>query len=185
MKKNATKNFYVFTGFDGTLNSSDYLKVNFCNKRARPDSIEALNFLLRTLREHGYNPKLVCTSSLRISYDLMCYYLYESGLDKQEHIGVTKWVEGPRGKKILDYLRTHESKFVEAKNKVEVKMAHMLGVQPFGNYVVIDCNEALIAPYIPEDKCIPINKTVEYLTMEKVQAFLAKQGMSEEQSENV
>ncbi|MBQ9790841.1 MAG: hypothetical protein IJW24_04575 [Clostridia bacterium] len=180
--KDSIKNYYIFTGIDGTLNTTSYCHKNFANKRICKESIDALNFLIEQLKIKGYTPRLVVTSSLRYNYELMCKFFENSGLVFDGEIETTKWVDGPRGKKILSFLREQETRFIQSKNPFDVALNKVFFTKPFCDYVVIDGVKEM-ASYIPKSRHIEPDCHTQALNTQMIEDYLIREGIIESESE--
>lgn len=104
------KNFYIFLDIDGVVYDYNWLKHSN-NKasslqRFKPESINALNYLILTLEKH-YNVDLIITSTWRLfKFDELIAIFNNSGLIYDKTIHKTKDNNNPitRSKEILEYL---------------------------------------------------------------------------------
>ena len=166
--------YFVFLDIDGTLWDWEY-RLKHKGKLLRPESMNALNYLLDKLSE-SYNVKIVMTSKRRQYFKETCKLLYDSGLDsKYNNIDRTPWEEGARGKKILEYMKNQGCKFPQQNNKVVMKMLKMLRKKIFSNYVVLDDDIDKITEYIPRQRIISPNMDYNSLDLKMVKEYLSKE----------
>ena len=180
--------FYVFTGIENTLISKNFLNEYykggpaFVYEELKPDPncMQALNTLIEKL-EAQYDVRLIITSKKR-AYPVNCEnYLYSNGLKYNKPIFYTKYVSGPRGEKIVDFLESQGAEPLEFhKMPFYVRILRNLKNNPdFDNYVVIEGGKNL-SKYIPQKQIIKVQKR-DGLTMDQVGEFLDKREISLEQ----
>ena len=112
------KNFYVFLDIDGVLYDWEYLISEIKNGRMKkgklirkfkPESMEALNLLLRKL-EKNYNVSLVISSTWRRDMPFAIETLKANGLEYDKEFTRTPFSNpAQRGKQILEYLSDKEN----------------------------------------------------------------------------
>ena len=168
--------YYVFLDIDGTLWDYEYRMYNN-NGLLKPQSMEALNYLLDRISDE-HDVQIVMTSRRRKQFDSACKLLYDSGLKKcYKNIDKTPWVEGDRGKKILDYMKNSGQKFIYDNNILKQKLLRMLKKPIFDRYVVLEDESDKVVQAIPKDKLISPNIISNALSMDMVKNFLTKEGI--------
>ena len=158
--------FYIFTGIDRTLIGRDFLDKNYGPigfrigyVRTNPTSMAALNFLLENL-EKKFDTRLVITSGRREHPAYCEEYLKYNGLKYDKPLFFTRFVAGPRGEKIVDFLEEQGTTPIEFhKAPLYVRFLKYFKDNPdFNNYVVIDEPKADISKYIPKQQYHKVNK---------------------------
>ena len=168
--------YYVFFDIDGTLWDCVYRMYNK-TELLKPESMKALNYLLDEL-DKKYDLQIIMTSRRRYLFKETCELLYNSGLDrKYNKIGKTPWVEGNRGKKILDFMKNDGYKVVYENNSIKNKLAKLFNVNIFKNYVVLDDDYEGVKDYIPDDRIISPNIATNALDFSMVKEFLSAEGI--------
>jgi hypothetical protein len=153
--------FYVFSGIEKTLVSRNFLNRYYNGLsdiygvvKADPDCIEALDFLLDSLDEK-FDARLVITSKMRREESNCVNYLkLLNNLKHNKPILFTKFVDGPRGEKIVDFLDSQNASPLEFhKAPFYIKFLKNLKDNPdFKNYVVIDGKRNYLSKYIPSSQ---------------------------------
>lgn len=116
------KTFYIFLDIDGVLYDWDYIinevnsgrmKRGSCFKKFKPESIKALNYLIKMLGLQ-YDVKLVISSTWRSDLSGTIQTLKKNGLEYNNLIERTPFIEpSKRGEEILWFLKDKENyKFV-------------------------------------------------------------------------
>ena len=176
--------FYVFSGIEHTLIGTDYLNdmygpVGFRLGYVKTDKdcMAALNSLLAGLEEK-FDTVLVITSGKREHPEGCLEYLKYNGLKYDKPIFFTKYVAGPRGEKIVDFLEAQGTTPLEFhKAPLYVKFLKYFKDNPdFNNYVVLDRPNPDISKYIPHSQYKKVN-TRKGLTMKDTADVLASQGI--------
>ncbi len=176
--------FYVFSGIDHTLMGTDYLKkyygkIGFRFGYVRTDKycMETLNYLLESLEEK-FDTVLVITSGKRENPGACLEYLKYNGLRYDKPIFFTKFVAGPRGEKIVDFLEEQGTTPLEFhKAPLYVKMLKYFKDNPdFKNYVVLDQPKAEISKYIPSSQYKKVNPRIG-LTLKDANSVLIQNGI--------
>ena len=149
--------FYVFSGIEKTLVSKNFLNTYYRGMshiyglvKADPNCIEALDFLLDSLDEK-FDARLVITSKMRREESNCENYLRLNNLKHSKPILFTKFVDGPRGEKIVDFLDSQNASPLEFhKAPFYIQFIKNLKDNPdFKNYVVIDGKRSYLSKYIP------------------------------------
>ena len=180
MTENKEK-FYVFSGIEHNLTGTDYLNryygaagVDYGYVFANKHCMSALNKLLESLEEK-YDTTLVITSGKRENPNYCIEYLNYNGLKYDKPIYFTKFVAGPRGEKIVDFLEEQGASPLEFhKAPLYVKFLKYFKDNPdFKNYVVLDIPQANISKYIPASQLKKLNPRAG-LTIKDTAEILAK-----------
>lgn len=115
------KNFYIFLDFDGTMTDTEHIKRLYyqgvrgedVTKIFKPESIEALNYLIDYLNEE-FDVHLVISSIWRKNMEETLFYLKKNNikLDKIKTIDKTEFYydqdgRNRRDKEIKQYLKEH------------------------------------------------------------------------------
>lgn len=176
--------FYVFSGIDHTLIGTDYLNTMYGPEgmrlgyiRTDRDCMSALNALLAGLEEK-FDTVLVITSGKRENQSACLEYLKYNGLKYDKPIFFTKFIAGPRGEKIIDFLEEQGTTPLEFhKAPLYVKMLKYFKDNPdFNNYVVLDQSKPDISKYIPRSQYKKVNSRTG-LTMNDTADILASNGI--------
>ena len=176
--------FYVFSGIDHTLIGTDYLNTMYGPEgmrlgyiRTDRDCMSALNALLAGLEEK-FDTVLVITSGKRENQSACLEYLKYNGLEYDKPIFFTKFIAGPRGEKIIDFLEEQGTTPLEFhKAPLYVKMLKYFKDNPdFNNYVVLDQSKPDISKYIPRSQYKKVNSRTG-LTMNDTADILASNGI--------
>lgn len=176
--------FYVFSGIDHTLIGTDYLNRMYGPEgmrlgyiRTDRDCMSALNALLAGLEEK-FDTVLVITSGKRENQSACLEYLNYNGLEYDKPIFFTKFIAGPRGEKIIDFLEEQGTTPLEFhKAPLYVKMLKYFKDNPdFNNYVVLDQSKPDISKYIPRSQYKKVNSRTG-LTMNDTADILASNGI--------
>ena len=176
--------FYVFSGIDHTLIGTDYLNRMYGPEgmrlgyiRTDRDCMSALNALLAGLEEK-FDTVLVITSGKRENQSACLEYLKYNGLKYDKPIFFTKFIAGPRGEKIIDFLEEQGTTPLEFhKAPLYVKMLKYFKDNPdFNNYVVVDKSKPDISKYIPRSQYKKVNSRTG-LTMNDTADILASNGI--------
>ena len=160
MNKISKPKFYIFTGIEKTLISKRWIDKYTGGKEIYgevipdPACMHALNCLIEGLEEK-FDVRLVVTSKRR-EYPLDCEsFLREHGkLKYDKPLYFTKFIDGPRGEKILNFLSQrgaypltyHTAPFY-------VRFLKNLKDNPdFKNYVVIQNGHREMSKFIPKSQ---------------------------------
>ena len=181
---NSTKQkpvYYVFCGIDGVLWDLDsgitvhgpYLSV-IDNPVLKTESVQALNLLLRSL-EKVFDTKLIITSKRRNDLASCAAYLSHNHLDYDKPLFATRFTEGLRGEKIIDFMQRESQDPVQAITLGD-KLFEMIGRQKangtFSNYVVLEDNQKVIKRHIPAERTIKTDFKHGALSTPQVVAYL-------------
>lgn len=165
LRKQDKEKFYLFTGIEQTLVSKNWLDTYYSGLpiygEAAPDPqcIKALNYLIQGL-EKKYDVKLVVTSKKR-EFESNCeHYLKLYGLDYHKPMFFTKFVAGPRGEKVVDFLEDQgASPLTFHTAPLYVRFIKNFKDNPdFKNYVVVDGSAAKLSKYIPSSQIKRVSK---------------------------
>lgn len=142
----------VFLDFDGVVNTLMIYKEPIKARRLlqkdgyyfdlcypqdkRVSNTQAILWLEKLCKE--FNTDIVMTSTWRKDYELACECLYNSGLSKDiKIIGVTPWLNKPRGEEIEAWLKTHScSAFVilDDDSDVEPYLDHLVKTDTYDGF---------------------------------------------------
>lgn len=158
------KNFYIFLDIDGVMYDWDYviaetdagrMKKGEFIKKFKPESIDALNFLIQEL-EKSYNVGLVISSTWRSNLPFTIQTLKNNGLKYGKTIGRTPIYDpSKRGEQILDYLADK---------------------QDF-DFVIIDDEMFDFKKFFTQDNIIKCEMFHSALDGKMVKKFLSKKGL--------
>lgn len=176
--------FYVFSGIDHTLMGTDYLNRMYGPEgmmygyiRTDKYCMDTFNYLLESLEEK-FDTVLVITSGKRENPNACLEYLKYNGLRYDKPIFFTKFIAGPRGEKIVDFLEEQGTTPLEFhKAPLYVKMLKYFKDNPdFKNYVVLDQPNAEISKYIPRSQYKKVNPR-NGLTLKDANSILIQNGI--------
>lgn len=184
-KLNEKPKFYVFSGIERTLVSKDfydryYGRSGFFHGEAAPDPecIKALNYLISSLEEK-FDVRLVITSQKREDKTLCEHYLKMYGLEYNKPMFFTKYVSGPRGEKVVDFLESQGAgplTFHTAPLYVRF-LKNFKDNPDFKNYVVIEGGKKQLSKYIPASQIKKVSPKTG-LTKKDVDQVLEAHGIS-------
>ena len=157
------KDFFIYLDIDGVLNNYDWIKLfsdensNFAKKNDKYIDlrcIKALNNLMKTLKDNGYNLVVIISSAWRVDMPDTIERLLKSGLNKPKFFGKTVFdKDRHRGKEIFE----HTSSFGLNENE----------------FVIIDDEVISIKEYFNEKNIIKTSGIFNFgLTQENVDIFL-------------
>lgn len=192
MKKIDTQKptYYVFCGIDGVLWDIPYGSMihgpylsAIDNPVLKPESVETLNLLLSSL-EKTFDTKLVITSQRRSDLAGCATYLSHNRLKYDKPLFATRFTEGLRGEKIIDFMQK-EDREPQVAITLGDKLFEILGKHKangdFSNYVVIEDNQKVIRRHIPVERTIKTNFNKSSLSVSQVVGYLASNGLSIDQ----
>jgi len=174
------KPYYVFLDIDGTLWDASYrarIYGPFANvvqdPSLNPESIKAINLLLRSLEEK-FNTKLVITSSRRENMTECVRYLSFNDLNYNKPIFCTSFEPGIRGDKIVSYMQQQGEvgfKYPTLKNFIS-KILYSKKNEDFSNYVVLEDTRKKVRNQIPRSRIIYSNHNKQSITTDQVVDYL-------------
>lgn len=151
--------FYIFLGIEKTIVTKDWID-KYANGRQvygdilpDPACMHTLNCLIDGLEEK-FDVRLVITSKRR-EYPHQCeQYLKRGGLQYNKPMFFTRFVEGARGEKIVDFLDSQgASPLTYHTAPFYVRFLKNLKDNPdFKNYVVIQNGHPFMSKYIPKSQ---------------------------------
>ena len=177
--------FYVFSGIENTLVSKNFIKAYYSGMpgiygdiRPDPTCINALDYLLDHLEEK-FDTKLVITSKRRISPDSCEHYLRLNNLQYNKPIFFTRYINGPRGEKIIDFLdREKATPLTYHTAPFYIRFLKNLKSNPdFNNYVVIDGKNRHFSKYIPHSQIKIVSRATGF-TLEDADKILYQNGIT-------
>lgn len=172
--------FYVFSGIEKTLISKNFIDAYYSGVphvhgeiAPDPTCMRALNYLLKEL-EQKYDVRLVITSKKRFDPSECEHYLNLYGLDYHKPIFYTKYVSGPRGEKIVDFLEEQgASPLTFHTAPLYVRFLKNFKENPdFKNYVVLEGGNRSISKYIPKEQITKIDKRRGFSMLEATEILL-------------
>lgn len=164
-KPQRKEKFYVFSGIEKTLISKNFIDSYYAGVpkihgdiAPDPTCIKALNYLLHEL-EQKFDVRLVITSQKRADQSACEHYLKLYGLDYHKPIFFTKFVAGPRGEKIVDFLEENgASPLTYHTSPLYVRFLKNFKDNPdFKNYVVLEGGNKHISRYIPKEQIMKVD----------------------------
>lgn len=172
VNENETKKpiFYVFSGIEKTLMGKDFINSYYNGhthvhgfKYLDPDCVEALDYLLEKLEEK-YDTRLVITSKRRENQRACEIYLKQNNLKYNKPIFFTKFVSGPRGEKIVDFLEQEgATPLAYHTSPLYVRLLKYFKDNPdFKNYVVLEGANKGLSKYIPKQQLKKINSSTGF-----------------------
>lgn len=185
--ENLKPNYYIFCGIDGVLWDIEsgytihgpYLDA-IENPVLKKESVQALNLLLKSL-EQTFDTKLVITSPRRRNLADCATYLSANHLEYDKPLFATKYVEGPRGEKILGFMED-ENNAPKRVLSLGERLFEMVGKKTengnFSNYVVLEDNKKCIKNQIPAERTIKTNMKKSALSIRDVISYLSQNGLS-------
>lgn len=177
--------FYIFSGIEHTLVSKNYFQDYYkgCRYihgdiRPDPDCMKSLNYLIENL-ETKFDTRLVITSKKRFNPESCDNYLRIYGLKYDKPIFFTKYVAGPRGEKIVDFLEQEgASPLTFHTAPLYVRFLKNFKDNPdFGNYVVIEGALKNLSRYIPQSQIHKVRYKTG-LTFEDANTILQSHGIT-------
>lgn len=182
IESNDTKpKFYVFLDIDACLWDMDFAWIRlgpFIEGAPFPplktSSVTALNILLSSLNKI-YDSQLVITSHRRNDLKACYDYLTKYGFIYYKPIFATEYIEGPRDKKIFNFLQGSEGVTIRySKLPFSTKAFYPDSSKEFSNYVVLDCTQTHSINNIPLKRLILSNHNKKSLTTEQILNFLKR-----------
>ena len=180
---NQKQPYYIFMDIDGTLwdiESAIRTHGPFAKgiplPRLKESSVIAINILLENL-EQKFDTRLVLTSGHRENLTACVHHLEFNGFKYDKPIYCTPYIPGPRGQKIVDYMKEQgEAPFTYPNlNNIFSRILYSRKENDdFKNYVVIDDNESLIKKQIPPERRIITKKKNAALSYEQVIDYLLR-----------
>lgn len=173
--------YYVFCGIDGVLWDLDsgflihgpYLSA-IDSPVLKPESVQALNLLLKSL-EKEFDTRLIITSKKRRDLSFCASYLSHNHLDYDKPLFATRFTEGLRGEKIIDFMQQDNQDPMQATSLGD-RLFEIIGRQKangtFSNYVVIEDNQKVIKKHIPAERTIKTDLKHGALSTPQVVAYL-------------
>ncbi len=179
--------YYVFCGIDGVLWDLPYGQLihgpylsAIDNPVLKKESVEALNLLLKSL-EQTHDTKLVITSQRRSDLASCATYLSSNRLDYDKPLYATRFTEGLRGEKIIDFMQK-ENREPQVAITLGDKLMEILGKTKtngnFSNYVVLEDNQRVIKKHIPAERTIKTDFNKSSLTTKQVVEYLSSNELS-------
>lgn len=184
--------FYVFSSIGNTLISNNFIKSYYQNSpficedtRPDPNCIKAMNYFLENL-ETNFDTKLIITSKRRENQSYCEYYLKTYGLKYDKPIFFTKFINGERGEKIVNFLEDQQvSPLTFHTAPLYVKfLKNLKDNSDFQNYVVIDSKRKYLSKFIPQSQIKIVSKTKGF-TFEDADEILTKFGIIPKTNENL
>lgn len=188
---NEKPKFYIFSGIEQTLAGQNFTKHYYRGLssiigelKPDPHCMDALNFLLEKLEEN-FDTKLVITSKQRRYPNACENYLKINNLKYNKPVFFTKYISGPRGAKIIDYLESENaSPLTFHTAPLYIRFLKNFKDNPdFKNYIVLDGQQKNLAGFIPQSQLCIVNKKTGF-TMENAINILQKNGIAVEQQPN-
>jgi len=180
------ESFFVFTAINGVLCDGKFalqkhgpFAKSIENPILKSSSVDALTLLLNTLEEK-YDTKLIITSKRRNDLPACMRYLHDYGFNYDKPVFATKYEEGERGRKILNFMEDQGISPVKTRTLSNIvdSLFQTQTDKPFKNYVVIDSSLSRIKHFIPKSHIIKTNLKNESLTQQQVEEFLSQIGLS-------
>lgn len=165
-KPQRKEKFYVFSGIEKTLISQNFIDSYYSglpyihgDPIPDPSCMKALNYLIHEL-EQKYDVKLVITSQKRADPSHCENYLRSYGLDYHKPIFYTKYVNGARGEKIVDFLEeSGAGPLTFHTAPLYVRLLKNFKDNPdFKNYVVLEGGHKRLSRYIPKEQIKKVDK---------------------------
>jgi hypothetical protein len=183
-KKPPKEKFYVFSGIEKTLISQNFIDSYYRGCPAfhgtmapDPRCIRSLNDLISSLSEK-YDVKLVITSKKRSDPDSCLHYLKMYGLNPDTPVFFTKYIDGPRGEKVIDFLESQGASPLEFHTApLYVRFLKNFKDNPdFKNYIVIEGGNKKLSRYIPSSQIKRVSQKTG-LTQNDVDEILIANGI--------
>lgn len=179
--------YYVFCGIDGVLWDIEsghtihgpYLSA-IDNPVLKRESVLALNLLLNSL-EKNYDTKLVITSQRRKDLASCATYLSAYHLNYDKPLFATRFIDGYRGEKILNFMQSEEQNPQTAITLGD-KLLSAIGKGrqngTFDKYVVLDGGQSSrIKHQIPKERTIKTSLKKGALSIDDIINYLQANGL--------
>lgn len=181
LERQPKEKFYVFSGIEKTLISQNFIDAYYGrgsyvhgDMAPDPNCIRALNDLIASLSTK-YDVKLVITSKKRSDESRCEHYLKMYGLNPDTPVFFTKYIEGPRGEKIVDFLEAQGATPLTFHTApLYVRFLKNFKDNPdFKNYVVIEGGHKQLSRYIPQSQIKHVSSKTGFTQKDADEIMLA------------
>lgn len=192
--------FYIFLDIDGTLYTQNdiheyilsgkpiRMSASYWPNKCNDESRDAFNKLVNTLEEY-YDVEIVIISQKRENMELCEEYLRDYGLNITKELKMTPFIEGPRAKKIIGYIKENSGKYPKTKNQF-MNFLHRKNIT--SKYVIIDddtsAKEGSTTPLsdtFDTDTYIQVDGIKASLTMSQINNYLASLGLLQPEEQKI
>ena len=165
------KKFFIFTDIRGSLIDESYAK-SVEEVSIKPESAEAMNYLIEQIKRCGFCPEIVITSEYRKDKDFVIGLLKQANIDDSVNIDFLPIDNQYRNEQIIRYLKNKTNGIVATKRTNQILPL----IRKFSNYVVID-DDYDILERVPKEQYIQTSYHFSSLTKKMVNKFIRNKNM--------